>query len=248
MAHSFPPANQALPPSSKRPRLLIIDDQGSIVTAQNYNSFCDAGYKIELAGSAAKALFTLTDSPPDLILLEANLPRHSGYDLEAFIRSMRQIPLILISHQCSLEDKLFGLSIGADDYLGIPYDLRELLMRISVLLRRWMNRHPNEKVVTIGQLMVDPVQRKVFLGGDAIDVGMREFDLISYLAHNPNRFIGRDELLNKVWHLPTPAATNIVQVCINGLRNKLLGQGKEIIQTVRGVGYRGLGYSLGKVE
>ena len=226
-----------------KPQLLVIDNQGSIVNASNYNAFAKAGYTVEIAGSAAKALAFLNGPLPDLILLEASLPQQSGYYLGGFISSLRQIPLILISDNCSLEAKLHGLSLGADDYLGNPYHLSELLMRISVLLRRWMNQPLPESVITIDEVMVDIVRHRAFLGDKPLDLGFREFDLLSYFAQNPHRFISRDELLNKVWHLPTPSTTNVVEVCINSLRKKLQDRDKDIIQ-----GVRGLGYSLGKVE
>lgn len=226
-----------------KPQLLVIDNQGSIVNASNYNAFAKAGYTVEIAGSAAKALAFLNGPLPDLILLEASLPQQSGYYLGGFISSLRQIPLILISDNCSLEAKLHGLSLGADDYLGNPYHLSELLMRISVLLRRWMNQTSPESVFTIDQLTVDIVRHRAFLSDKPLELGFREFDLLCYLARNPYRFISRDELLNQVWHLPTPSTTNVVEVCINGLRKKLLDQDKKLIHAGRG-----LGYSLGKVE
>ncbi len=226
-----------------KPQLLVVDHLGTIVNATNYNALSKAGYAIDVAGSASKALSLMKGPLPDLILLEASLPAHSGYDLEAFIQSLRQIPLILISDDGSLEAKLQGLTLGADDYLSHPYHLQELLVRISVLLRRWMNRHTTDGIVTIDRLTIDPVRHQVFLSGKAVEVGFREFDVLSYFARNPHRFISRDELLNKVWNLPTPSVTNVVEVCINGLRKKLMDRDKQIIQ-----GARGLGYSLGKAE
>lgn len=224
-----------------KPQLLVIDHLGYIVNATNYNAFSEAGYAIDVAGSASKALTLLKGPLPDLILLEASLPAHSGYDLEAFIQSLRQVPLILISDDGSLEAKLQGLSLGADDYLSNPYHLSELLMRISVLLRRWMNRHSSDGIITIDQLTIDPIRHQAFLSGKPVDLGFREFEVLCYFAQNPHRFISRDELLNKVWHLPTPAVTHVVEVCINGLRKKLMDRDKQIIQSLRG-----LGYSLGK--
>ncbi|MCW5865709.1 MAG: response regulator transcription factor [Candidatus Eremiobacteraeota bacterium] len=231
------------PASTVKPQLLVIDHLGTIVNATNYNAFSQAGYAIDVAGSASKALSILKGPLPDLILLEASLPAQSGYDLEAFIQSLRQVPLILISDDGSLEAKLQGLILGADDYLANPYHLQELLIRISVLLRRWMNRHAGEAAITIDHLTIDPVRHQVFLKGKAVEVGFREFEVLSYFARNPHRFISRDELLNKVWNLPTPAITHVVEVCINGLRKKLLDRDKQLIQ-----GVRGLGYSLGKPE
>lgn len=230
------------PQSTFGPRLLIIDNQGSIVNAKNYKEFRRAGYEIEVAGSTAKALVAVETLAPDLIILEAGIPQQGGFELAAFIRSLREIPVILVSDRNGLEDKLTGLSQGADDYLGNPYDLRELLMRVSVLLRRWMNR-PSQGVIHIDQLTLDPLRRKAVLDGQPLDLGGREFDLLTYFVQNPHRMISRDELLNRVWHQPTPATTNIVQVCINSLRNKLQDEGKRLIRTVPR-----LGYSWGEVE
>ncbi|ODT79847.1 hypothetical protein ABS71_00775 [bacterium SCN 62-11] len=218
-----------------RPRLLIVDDLGEIVHAENYRSFLDAGYEVEIAGSTTRALSLLKGLPPDLILLEAGLPQRSGYELSPFLRSLRNIPIILIGKQDELEDKLAGLAAGADDFLGSPYDIRELLMRISVLLRRWMKRPAKDKKIQIDQLIVDPITRKVFLDRQPIELGSREFDVLYYLVKNPSRIIHRDELLNRVWNLPTPANSNLVATCINGLRNKL--NGKSLIRTLHGQGY-----------
>ena len=237
------PKKNSVNSQAPKPQLLVIDHLGSIVNAANYNAFSKEGYAIDIAGSAEKALSLLKGHLPDLILLEASLPEHSGYSLEAFIQCLRQVPLVLVSHDCSLEAKLQGLSLGADDYLANPYHLSELLVRIRVLLRRWMNRHSTDGVMTIDQLTVDPLRHQVFLGGKLLDLGFREFEVICYFARNPRRLISRDELLNKVWHLPTPTTTHVVEVCINGLRKKLLDRDKQIIQSVRG-----LGYSLGKAQ
>ncbi len=212
------------------------------MNAQNYKAFRKAGYEIEVAGSTGKALEAVESVAPDLIILEASIPGRCGFELDAFIRSLRQIPVILVSDLNTIEDKLTGLSLGADDYLGIPYDLRELLMRVTVLLRRWMPRQ-SHSIIQIDQLTLDPIRRKALLDGQPLDLGAREFDLLTYFLQNPHRMISRDELLNGVWHQPTPATTNIVQVCINSLRNKLQDEGKKLIRTVPR-----LGYSWGKVE
>lgn len=222
-----------VPPT--RARLLIVDDLGEIVHADNYRAFRGAGYEVEIAGSTAKALSLLKGLPPDLIVLEAGLPQRSGYELSPFIRSLRNIPTILIGKQDGLEEKLDGLAAGADDFLGSPYDIRELLMKISVLLRRWMKRPAKDKKIQIDQLVVDPITRKVFLERQPIELGSREFDVLYYLVKNPSRIIHRDELLNRVWNLPTPANSNLVATCINGLRSKL--NGKSLIRTLHGQGY-----------
>lgn len=229
-------------PTPTKARLLIIDDLGSITNAQNYRAFRKAGYEIETAGSTARALSTLQGPLPDLILLEASLPQREGHQLRAFLRSLRKLPIILIG-EGGLEEKLAGLVAGADDFLVVPYDFQELLVRIAVLLRRWQKIPTREQKIQVDLLVVEPIARKAFYDRQPLELGEREFEVLHYFVANPHRIISREELLNRIWHLPSHTASNMVEVCINGVRSKLKGHGKEVIQT-----FRRRGYCLGELR
>ena len=216
-------------------RILVIDDEESIV-----DSICFAlereGYEVQSAANAADALKALDKALPDLVLLDVMLPDRSGLDLCTFIRFLGEVPILMVSARDSLEDKVLGLEAGADDYLVKPFKFKELIARVRALMRRW-KKSEGVSTLQLGDLRLEPARRTFFQSGEAVDLTLREFELLEYFMRRPRRVVTRDELLNSVWHLPTPAETNVLEVHISSLRTKLRDGDKKLIRTVRGVGY-----------
>lgn len=218
-----------------KPRILVIDDEESIVDSISF-ALEREGYEVQCASTAAEALKMLEGALPDMILLDVMLPDRSGLDLCIFIRFLGDIPILMLSARDGLEDKVQGLEAGADDYLVKPFKFKELLARVKALLRRW-KKSEQANTLQLGELKLEPARRTISQSGQAVDLTLREFELLEYFMRRPRRVLTRDELLNRVWHLPTPAETNVLEVHISSLRHKLRDGEKKLIRTVRGVGY-----------
>jgi len=191
------------------------------------------GYELLHADTVQRALQIKHETCPDLILLDIDLPERSETTLSDLIFRLQKTPVIVISGQYDLEQKIAALEAGAEDYFVRPFIFRELLARIRMLLKRG-GTHDN---LQRGDLRLHTSQRRVFLADQPVDLTSREFELLEYLLRRPQRVVSREELLNRVWHLPTPATTHVVEVYINSLRTKLNDRDKNLIQTVRGLGY-----------
>lgn len=216
-------------------RILVIDDDQATVDSIH----CELereGYKVQSVHSAAEAHQCLEKAPPDAIVLNTVLPDRSGLELCTFIRFLGEIPILMLGNDNSLEDKILSLESGADDYLVKPFQFKELIARLRALLRRWKKCEAST-TLQLGELRLEPARRALFLSGKAIDLTLREFELLEYFMRRPRQVLRRDELLRRVWHLPTPADTNVVEVHVSSLRTKLRDGKKKLIRTVRGVGY-----------
>ncbi|HJO59979.1 MAG TPA: response regulator transcription factor, partial [SAR202 cluster bacterium] len=160
-----------------------------------------------------------------------------GIQVTKYLRSLDiDIPICILSARDEVSDRISGLEAGADDYVVKPFSFEELLARIHALLRR---RSLNDsKVVSVGELKVDPMRRTADYYGHSLELTKKEFDLIHVLANNPSLVMSREQLLNRVWGYDFDVDTNVVDVFIGYLRKKLEIDGqKRIIQTVRGVGF-----------
>jgi two-component system response regulator PrrA len=174
---------------------------------------------------------------PDILILDINMPEVDGIQVTKYLRSLDiDIPICILSARDEVSDRISGLEAGADDYVVKPFSFEELLARIHALLRR---RSLNDsKVVSVGELKVDPMRRTADYYGHSLELTKKEFDLIHVLANNPSLVMSREQLLNRVWGYDFDVDTNVVDVFIGYLRKKLEIDGqKRIIQTVRGVGF-----------
>ena len=165
------------------------------------------------------------------------MPEVDGIQVTKYLRSLDiDIPICILSARDEVSDRISGLEAGADDYVVKPFSFEELLARIHALLRR---RSLNDsKVVSVGELKVDPMRRTADYYGHSLELTKKEFDLIHVLANNPSLVMSREQLLNRVWGYDFDVDTNVVDVFIGYLRKKLEIDGqKRIIQTVRGVGF-----------
>ena len=172
----------------------------------------------------------------DCVVLDLMLPGRSGFQVLRDIRSRKaELPVLILSAQASPEERVAGLNGGADDYMGKPFILAELSARIRALLRRGK---PRETKLRVADLEVDTLRRRVTRAGQPIDLKPKEYALLEFLVHNSDRPVTRSHIIEHVWDIHFDSISNVVEVHINSLRNKIdRGFGVPLIHTVRGVGY-----------
>jgi DNA-binding response OmpR family regulator len=225
--------------SPARPRILIIEDDRRMSEAL-LSGMEAAGYDVTSARTAEEGFFLLHRSHPDLLVLDLTLPQRNGLEILQQIRSegIDVRVLILTSHN-TVEDRVTGLRSGADDYLGKPFSFPELLARIDALLRRVLPSSISTSI-NIGDLTLDTKTRTASRSGRPIDLTVREFDLLLYLAENRGRTVSREMLASDVWRESsrfTPI-DNVIDVQIARLRRKIDDPYPlKLLQTVRGIGF-----------
>jgi DNA-binding response OmpR family regulator len=221
-------------------RILVVEDDEGIRETLKYN-LAMAGYGVQEAKDGGSALRLARAGQPDLILLDLMLPGMSGTEVCRALRKTSRVPIIMITARDSEVDKIVGLELGADDYITKPFSIREVLARVSAVLRR-SRSEPAEPVLpereVIAQFLIDRAARRVLLAGAEVKLTGREFDLLSYLVGHPGRVHSRDALLQNVWGAGFMGDRKTVDVHIRWLREKFAGVAPFEIVTVRGAGYR----------
>jgi two-component system, OmpR family, copper resistance phosphate regulon response regulator CusR len=216
-------------------RVLVVEDD------QRVASFIQKG--LEEEGLAVDVLHDGDDAGVqaqmvdyDCVVLDLMLPGRSGFQVLRDIRSRKaDLPVLILSAQASPEERVAGLNGGADDYMGKPFILAELSARIRALLRRGK---PRETKLRVADLEVDTVRRRVTRAGQPIDLKPKEYALLEFLVHNADRPVTRSHIIEHVWDIHFDSISNVVEVHINSLRNKIdRGAAIPLIHTVRGVGY-----------
>jgi two-component system OmpR family response regulator len=198
------------------------------------------GYSVTAVDNGLEGLFQATTSLWDVIVLDRMLP--GEIDGLATVRAMRDLgkttPIIIVSALKNVEEKVSGLRVGADDYLTKPFALPELLARIEALVRR-ANPGSDPSLLQVGDLTLDLRANRVTRGGQVIALQPRDVRLLEYLMRNPNQVVTRAMLLKAVWNYNFNPQTNVIDVQISRLRNKVdRDRGAPLIHTIRGVGYR----------
>jgi DNA-binding response OmpR family regulator len=197
---------------------------------------------VDVAGSGDQALKMAADLPPDLIILDLNLPVLNGLEVCRLLRSRpatARVPIIMLTARTSEGDRVIGLDAGADDYVTKPFSLRELSARVRAALRRGKSdgAAPPPAVYTGKHLTADFDAVSISVDGESVRLTRREFELLRYLVENRNRVLSRDRLLERVWGYDRLIETRSVDVHVGRLRGKLGEVGKQI-ETVVGLGYR----------
>jgi DNA-binding response OmpR family regulator len=218
-------------------RILLVEDENK-VAALVRKALEEEGHVVEVAQDGEAGLMLAQDSPVDLVILDWLLPGRDGL---AVCRSLRntgaKIPILMLTARDAVEYRIQGLDAGADDYLTKPFALGELLARVRALLRRGMQ--PAAPVLEIGDLTLDPASRRVRRADREIDLSAREYSLLDHLMRNAGRTLTRSMIAERVWGYDFDSGTNVVDVYINYLRNKIdRGHSRKLIHTIRGVGYR----------
>lgn len=216
-------------------RILLVEDEERIADFVQ-RGLTDAGYPVEWASNGRAALERLQDTEYDLIILDLVLPDTDGLTLLESIRNRKIAPPVLIlSARGSLDDRVRGLELGADDYLIKPFAFAELLARVRALLRRGAALPER---LQVADLTLDCIRRRVSRAGRLIDLAPKEFSILEFLMRNQGKPLTRTTIVEHVWDTEFDGLTNIVDVYIRHLRTKVDdGFDIKLIQTVRGVGY-----------
>lgn len=216
-------------------RILVVDDEQSI-TDFIALGLRHEGYEVRTAPDGRAAMRAVDEFRPHLVVLDLMMPRVDGWQLCREISGERSRGIIILSARDETADRVQGLELGADDYLVKPFEFSELLARIRAVLRR---RSPDlARIVRAGDLRIDRATREVRVADASIDLSVREFDLLLFLASHADQVLPRQRILDEVWGYNFFGDENNVEVYVRYLRQKLGDPGHERIQTVRGVGYR----------
>jgi len=224
-----------------RHRVLIVEDEHDIAGLIKHTLERTGDTEAQVVGSGDAALKAVAEEPPDLIILDLNLPVVSGVEVCRILRSRsdaRHVPIIMLTARTTEDDRVTGLELGADDYVTKPFSLRELSARVRAVLRRSTPKDDRPLLSYRGSnLTADFEAVSVVANGEPLRLTRREFELLRYLVQNKNRVVSRDRLLERVWGYDRSVETRSVDVHVGRLRNKL-GEAARQIETVIGLGYR----------
>jgi DNA-binding response OmpR family regulator len=222
-------------------RVLIVDDEPNIREVVGLYLRRD-GHDVVSATDGEEALAVFRESEPDLVVLDLMLPKIGGLEVCRRMRAERRVPLIMLTARGEEEERVVGLSLGADDYVVKPFSPRELAARVTAVLRRVEEPAGQEdlKVLTFEGLNIDPNTREVLVDGEPATLTAREFDLLYEMASTPGRVYTRDQLMQSVWGYTFSADTSTVTVHMRRLREKVEPDpaSPRYLQTVWGVGYK----------
>ena len=221
-------------------KILVVDDEPPIVDMLCYN-LERAHYQVFVAYDGEKALEVARRELPDLIILDLMLPKLDGLDVCRALRRERDVPIIMLTARDTEVDRVVGLELGADDYVVKPFSVRELVARVKNVLRR-MAPKPSEPstVVRAGPLAVDVERYEASWDGDVLALTTQEFSLLHTLAQHAGQVLSREQLLARVWGYDYYGDLRVVDAAVKRLRTKLrqAAPESEIIDTVRGIGYK----------
>jgi len=216
-------------------RVLVVEDSARIAAFLR-KGLREEGYTVEVAGDGDTAFRKATGEGYDAAVVDVMLPGRSGIELVRDLRAAGiTVPVLLLTARDRTEDKVEGLDAGADDYLTKPFDFSELTARLRALLRRRQGVGA-PAVLRVGDVELDPATHEARRGGEKVELTPKEFALLEFLVRNAERPLSRATIMEHVWGIRFDPGTNLVDVFINSLRNKLDPE-RERIVTVRGVGY-----------
>jgi DNA-binding response OmpR family regulator len=217
-------------------RILVIEDEKKLAGFIK-RALVEDSHAVDVAADGDEGSFLTGSQAYDLVILDLLLPRKDGLTI---LREMRDAgkatPVLILSARGQVKDRVKGLDLGADDYLGKPFSLDELRARIRALLRR--GSEAGTSTLKLADLSMDLLRREVKRGGEEIRLTPREYALLEYLMRHPNRVLTRTSIAEHVWDYSFDWQSNVVDVFVNYLRRKLEGEGRpKLIHTIRGVGY-----------
>jgi two-component system, OmpR family, response regulator len=219
-------------------RVLIVDDEPNIRDLLA-TSLRFAGYEIQTAANGAGAVAAVTESEPDIILLDVMLPDMNGFSVTKKLRSSGvQAPILFLTARDDVEDKITGLTVGGDDYLTKPFSLDEVVARIQAILRRTKTGEAESAVIDAGAVVINQDAHEVTIEGKLVDLSPTEYKLLRFLVMNPDRVLTKAQILDHVWEYDFNGDMGIVESYVSYLRKKLDPiSSRPLIQTKRGVGY-----------
>ncbi len=217
-------------------RILVVEDEKKIGRLIR-DGLTAAGFEVDLSSDGIEGSAKALSEPYDAIILDVMLPGRDGLSILRQIRGRRiTVPVLILTARGEVSEKVEGLNLGADDYLAKPFSMDELVARLRAQLRR--NSGESLTIERVGDLVVNLVSREISRNGRKIEVTGREFALLEYLMRSPGQVFTRSQLTQKVWGYHFDPGTNLVDVYIKRLRQKIdEGEAEKLIQTVRGVGY-----------
>jgi len=223
--------------SSKR--ILIVEDENDVVDLLTLNLRKAGGFLISKAGDGATGLTKARAEKPDFIILDLMLPKMPGLEVCKILKSeaaTRHIPILMLTARAEEIDRVVGLECGADDYVTKPFSPREIVLRIKAILRRGATEEADDRL-SAGPITIDPACHEVLVNGKRVELTSLEFKLLRTLMQRRGRVQERDRLLNEVWGYESVIDTRTVDTHVRRLREKL-GKAGEVVETVRGFGYR----------
>ena len=224
----------------ERLKILVVDDESRMRKLVR-DFLVKKDFEVLEAGDGEEALDVFyNEKNIALVILDVMMPKINGWDVCREIRENSKVPIIMLTAKSEDMDKILGLEYGADDYITKPFNILEVKARIKAIMRRVSKRdknQENEKVIVKGEMKIDCESRRVIIGEKEINLTAKEFDLLELLAMNPGKVYSRENLLNIVWGYEYPGDARTVDVHIRTLRQKL-GSAGDLIETVRGVGYK----------
>jgi two-component system copper resistance phosphate regulon response regulator CusR len=217
-------------------RVLVIEDETKVGWFIK-RALEEESYAVDLCEDGAKGLEMALAINYDLLVVDVMLPSMSGLDVLKNIRRERiHTPVLILSAQSQIDQRVKGLDAGADDYLTKPFAIDELLARVRALLRRGASESPG--ILQVEDLILNPATRDVTRGGQRIDLTLKEYALLEYLMRHTGRVLTRPMISEHVWNQDFDTFTNVIDVYVNYLRNKIdRGRTKKLIHTIRGSGY-----------
>ena len=223
-------------------RILVVDAEMSIVNILKVN-LEKGGYDVLTAMDGEEGLITALTEDVDLVLLDVMLPKMDGFEVCKKIRQKSEVPILMLTARSEEIDKILGLELGADDYVTKPFSVRELMARVKANLRRTVSQSDDKGAsdgdIKIGEISINTERYELRKNGKPIELTLREFELVKFLAETPNRICSRDTILRKVWGYEYVGDDRTVDVTISRLRDKIEDNPGEpkYIMTRRGVGY-----------
>ena len=217
-------------------KILIVDSETPIADLLAYG-FEKEGFQCEVLETGGEFLRRIKKNKIDLVVLEWDLPDCSGIDICKLLNEEFNVPVIIITSRNDMDDKILALSVGADDYIIKPFEVREIIARTKAILSRISKINVNDyKKIEVNDIVINKEEKTVTKGGDRIEVTPKEFELLSYFINHPNKVFTREVLLEKVWGYEYSADTRTVDTHVQRLRKKVNLNNQ--IQTVFGVGYK----------
>jgi two-component system response regulator MprA len=216
-------------------RILVIEDEPKIADFLR-RGLTYEGFTVEVRFDGETGLKAARDNPPDLVILDVMLPGLDGYEVCRRLRAAGPVPILMLTAKDAVPDRVKGFDSGADDYVTKPFAFEELIARVRALLRR---AHPiEETVLRFADLTLNVTTREVTRGNRKIELTTKEFDLLHFFMRHPRQVLTRELIYDRIWGYDFDGESNILEVYIRYLRNKLEQNGEpRLIQTVRGVGY-----------
>ena len=215
-------------------RILVVEDDVKVAEFVR-RGLTEEGYAVDVLHDGSDAGDQAEVFDYDAVVLDMMLPKQSGFQVLRAIRARKaSLPVLILTARDSVQDRIAGLDAGADDYMAKPFALAELSARLRALLRRGAPRVTNLRV---GDLEIDTIRRSVTRGGKLIDLKPKEYALLEFLMKHADRPITRSLIIEHVWDIHFDSVSNVVEVYINALRNKIDRGQAPLIHTIRGVGY-----------